>query len=438
MFCDELKIKVFGGKGGNGCLSFRREKYVPRGGPDGGDGGRGGSIIIKINQNLNTLSALAHKKSYEAPNGGNGLGQNMYGKNGENLVLEVPLGTVIYNFDKSEILADLSTVGVDVVVAKGGKGGMGNKRFVSATHQAPKFAENGEPGEEKKIILELKLVADVGLIGLPSVGKSTIISVISNARPKIAAYHFTTLIPNLGVVEMSKFGGDMDDSFIVADIPGLIEGASQGKGLGVQFLKHVTRTKLLVHIADATLENLDKNYKVINKELKEFDKTLAKREQIMVLNKIDLLSEEEVDKKIAELKKVCKKNKIFAISAAAHKGLPPLMFEISKKLKEIKNKERAVRFKKPRKEEIHVLKPHLNKVKFTIEKIIYKKNRKIFRLRGKRLEQLLIMTDIQNPEGVERIYHFFGKMGVTKTVEKLGAQTGDVIRIKDKDIPYRP
>ncbi|GAF99751.1 unnamed protein product, partial [marine sediment metagenome] len=214
MFCDELKIKVVAGKGGDGCVSFRREKFVPKGGPDGGDGGNGGNIIIKVNPNLNTLSNLANKKIYKAEKGVGGKRKNMHGKSAQNLILEVPKGTIILNEDKSEMLADLNKEGELLTIAKGGKGGMGNARFVSSTHQIPRFAETGEPGEEKEIILELKLVADVGLIGLPSAGKSTLISVISNARPKIAAYHFTTLVPNLGVVNMSG-----NNSFVVADIP---------------------------------------------------------------------------------------------------------------------------------------------------------------------------------------------------------------------------
>ena len=258
MFCDELKIKVVAGKGGDGCVSFRREKFVPKGGPDGGDGGNGGNIIIKVNPHLNTLSNLANKKIYKADQGVRGKRKNMHGKSAQNLILEVPKGTIILNEDKSEMLADLNKEGELLTIAKGGKGGMGNARFVSSTHQIPRFAETGEPGEEKEVILELKLVADVGLIGLPSAGKSTLISVISNARPKIAAYHFTTLVPNLGVVSM---GGN--NSFVVADIPGLIEGASQGKGLGHQFLKHIARTKLLVHIVDGFIPDTEENYKVI-------------------------------------------------------------------------------------------------------------------------------------------------------------------------------
>lgn len=429
MFCDELKLKLIAGRGGDGCVSFRREKFVPKGGPDGGDGGSGGDIILKVNPHLNTLTNLANKKTYKAEKGVNGRGKKMHGKNSEDLVLEVPKGTIILNKDKSEMLADLSTEGERFLVTKGGKGGLGNARFVSSTHQVPRFAEDGEPGEEIEVTLELKLVADVGLIGLPSAGKSTLISVISNARPKIAAYHFTTLVPNLGVVNL---GGN--NSFVVADIPGLIEGASKGKGLGHQFLKHITRTKLLVHIVDGFIPNTEKNYKVIEKELKEFSKELAKREIIVVLNKIDLLNEDQIKELISKLKKISKVKNVFPISAVTREGIQPLLHEISKNLVEIKKKEAN---KPKKKEEIPILRPHLEKVKFEIEKVIKRKDHKIFRITGKRIEQLVLMTNIKNLEGLERMYHYIDKMGIKSSVEKKGASIGDILKIKDKNIPYR-
>ncbi len=436
MFCDEVKIKVIAGKGGDGCVSFRREKFVPKGGPDGGDGGKGGNIIFKVNSNLNTLSHITSGKTYKGNDGVAGKGKNMHGKNAESTTLEVPSGTVVFNEDKSEMLADLNKENEEFTVVKGGKGGLGNARFVSSTHQAPRFAENGEPGEIKEIILELKLVADVGIIGLPSAGKSTLISVISNAKPKIAAYHFTTLIPNLGVVDMRKFGGSANDSFIAADIPGLIEGASKGKGLGHQFLKHISRTKLLVHLIDGTLEDTKQNYKTINKELKEFDKTLAKKDQIVVLNKIDMLDEKETKEKLKALKKIAPKAQIFAISAITGEGLKPLLFALTKKLMEIKKTESKI--KKPTKpQEIAVLQPHLDKEQFEIEKVIKKKDYKIFRIKGKRIEQLIKMTDTNNIEGLERVYHFMEKAGIQRAVEKLGATFGDQIKILETKIPYR-
>ncbi|MDP2642639.1 MAG: GTPase ObgE [Candidatus Peregrinibacteria bacterium] len=435
MFCDELKIKVRAGNGGDGCISFRREKFVAKGGPNGGDGGNGGNIVIKTNLNLNTLSNLVNKKEYKAPKGENGMGSNMYGKRGENLEIEVPIGTIIFNSDKSKVLADLSKEGDEIIIAKGGKGGMGNARFVSSIRQTPRFAETGEPGEEKEIVMELKLVADIGIIGLPSAGKSTLISVISNARPKIAEYHFTTLIPNLGVVNMSKFGGDANDSFVVADIPGLIEGASQGKGLGHQFLKHIARTQILIHVIDGYLENADKNFKTINKELKDFDKTLAKKTQIVVINKIDLLDDEALKAKKKELRKAYKKGEIFEISSVTHEGLKPLLFEISKRLIEFR---RNLRNNPPEESEgMTVLKPHLEKVPFILEKIKKTKSHKTFKISGTRINRLAIMTDIRNPEGLERMYIYMEKLGIKKLINKKGATFGDFIEINGKKIPYR-
>lgn len=432
MFCDELKLKLIAGKGGDGSMSFRRQKFIPRGGPDGGDGGRGGDIIFKINPNLNTLSHLAKLKTYRAEDGTAGGKKNMHGKNGEDLILEVPQGTIVFTIEKDQQLADLSDQNFEFKVAKGGKGGLGNTHFASSTHQTPRFAEKGEPGEEKEILLELKLVADVGLIGLPSAGKSTLISVISNARPKIAAYQFTTLTPNLGVVDMPRFGGELNDNFIVADIPGLIEGASKGKGLGHQFLRHISRTKLLVHIIDGYLDDISQNYKTINTELKAHDPKLSKVKQIIVINKIDLLSKETLEKRVKELEKSTKNAEIFLISALTKQGLKQLIFEIVKKLKELKKTIPKIEKEKP-----VVLKPHENKVQFEIEKIIRKKDHKIFRIKGKKIEQLLVMTDINNPEGLERIYRYMETSGLKKLVGKNGAKIGDIIRIKEKNIPYR-
>lgn len=435
MFCDELKIKVIAGKGGNGAATFRREKFIAKGGPDGGDGGRGGDIIIRVNPNINTLSHLAHQKAYRAESGVNGARKNMHGRNAEDLYLEVPPGTVIFNNDKSQALADLNNLGEQVTIVKGGKGGKGNARFVSSTHQAPKLAENGEPGEEQEIVLELKLVADIGIIGLPSAGKSTLISVISNAKPKIAAYHFTTLVPNLGVVDMSRVGGSKNESFVVADIPGLIEGASHGKGLGHQFLKHVSRTKLLIHVLDASHDSISDDFKTINKELKAFDKELSQKEQIVVLNKIDLLDEDTLKAKVKEISKTAKTKQIYQISGLTREGLKPLLFEAFKKMTEIK-KEELKEIKSITSKPV-ILKPHLDTVKFKIDKIEKKKDHKIFKISGKRIEQLIVMTEINSLEGLERIYHYLNKLGILRAVQKAGASYGDIIQIKERNIPYR-
>lgn len=430
MFCDELKIKLKAGKGGDGCVSFRREKFVPKGGPDGGDGGKGGSIIFLANRNLNTLGHLTNGKKYEAESGESGKKKNMHGKNGENLIIEVPEGTIIFKENKTKQIADLKNDGEIVTIARGGKGGLGNARFKSSIHQVPRFAENGEPGEEKEVTLELKLVADVGIIGLPSAGKSTLISVISNARPKIADYHFTTLIPNLGVVNLND-----TTSFVVADIPGLIEGASKGKGLGHRFLRHIARTKILVHILDGSLEKPLTNLKTINSELKKFDKTLVEKEQIIVINKIDIIPQKNLKKIAEKLARSLKVEKIFQISGVTNEGIKELLYEIANKLKSVKQKERKERINTEKTPTI--IKPIIRAEKFKIEKIIRKKDKKIFRIVGEKIEQISIMTDIKNPEGLERMYRQMQKLGINKAVEKNGATFGDIIKIKDKNIPYR-
>jgi len=433
MFCDELQLKLVAGKGGDGCVSFRREKFIPRGGPDGGDGGDGGDIILKVSTNMNTLGHLKHNKILKAQKGEHGKGKNMFGKNGKDLIIEVPPGTIVFNIEKSEQLADLSKLGEQIVIAKGGTGGMGNARFTSSTHQAPRFAEKGEPGEEIEVTLELKLIADVGLIGLPSAGKSTLISVISNAKPKIAAYHFTTLTPNLGMVEMSKFGGGKTDSFIVADIPGLIEGASKGKGLGHEFLKHISRTKLLLHIIDCSISNPVDNYKIIHKELKEFSKDLTKLDEIIVLNKIDLITSKEQEKLVKQLEKKLKISAVFPISSVTKEGLKPLLFEVLKKLSQISSKPKS-----KEKQSLPVLRPHLDNIKYEIKNIKKVDNHHVYIISGRRIEQLFKMTDLNNMEGLERIYNYIEKSGMKKLLEKKKIKLGDKIKVLDSIISYRP
>lgn len=440
MFCDELKIKVIAGKGGKGCVSFRREKFIPRGGPDGGDGGNGGDIIIKVNRNLNTLGHLAHQKLYRAEDGEMGMGKNMHGKNAEDMTIEVPPGTMIFEINKdkkSHLLYDLENEGAKAVLAHGGKGGMGNTRFKSSTHQVPRIAELGEPGEEKEVILELKLVADVGIIGLPSAGKSTLISVISNAKPKIAAYHFTTLIPNLGVVNMSKFGGSTAQSFVVADIPGLIAGASQGKGLGIQFLKHIARTKILVHLIDGSLPKPLATYKTVISELKKFDKTLPEREEIVVVNKVDLLTPKEITKIETALKKSPRIKKVFFISGVTHEGLKELVFHIYKEYEKQRAKEKAQISSQKESKHLPIIRPVIDRERFKIKKLTNKKENNVYELSGHRIEQLAIMTEMSSPEGKERIYRYLDKSGMKKKLEKEGIRLGDTIKIKEKSLPYR-
>jgi len=310
MIIDEAKIKVTAGSGGNGLVSFRREKFVPKGGPDGGDGGNGGDIVIIADAHTSDLSQFNRQKRYQADNGQNGMTKNMHGKNAENLMLKVPLGTQVFEDDRlghpeldsgsrnKKLLHDFIKINDQLILAKGGQGGWGNQHFASSIKQTPRWSKDGLPGESKKISLELKTIADIGLIGLPNAGKSTLLSVITNAHPKIADYPFTTLEPNLGAIKMK------DKTLVIADIPGLIEGASKGKGLGIKFLKHIERTKILVHVIDALSDNVERDYKTIRAELKDFSAKLTKKKEIVVLNKIDAISEKDLKKKIAALKKI--------------------------------------------------------------------------------------------------------------------------------------
>ncbi|MEW6002816.1 MAG: GTPase ObgE [Nitrospirota bacterium] len=330
-FVDYVKIHVKAGDGGRGCVSFRREKYVPRGGPDGGDGGNGGNIVIDASGELNTLIDFKYKREYRAERGGHGKGKNMKGRDGEDLLIPVPVGTVVKDADTGEILADLDAEGSCIVVAKSGRGGRGNAHFATATRQAPRFAQPGEKGEEKWLILELKLLADAGLIGLPNAGKSTLISVISSAKPKIADYPFTTLVPTLGVVKVNDF-----KSFVVADIPGLIEGAHRGAGLGFWFLRHVERTSLLLHLIDVSnMAEGDpvENFLKINRELELYSPTLIHKPQALVATKLDIADSGRLER----LKEYCEDSNIdfFAISAVTGKGIKRLLSYLAMKIEEI-------------------------------------------------------------------------------------------------------
>lgn len=327
-FVDYAAIRIKSGDGGRGCVSFRREKYVPRGGPDGGDGGRGGHVIIEATEQLNTLLDLRYHHEYKAKRGCHGKGKKMHGKDGEDLLIPVPVGTVVRDEATGETIADFDSAGKKIIIAKGGRGGLGNSHFATAVRQAPRFAQKGEEGEERSLIIELKLLADVGLIGFPNAGKSTLISVISAARPKIADYPFTTIVPNLGVVKLEDFR-----SFVVADIPGLIEGAHAGSGLGFQFLRHVERTSLLLHLVDISEMsggNPVDNFKMINKELGLYSADLLKKPQIVIATKLDIA----VKNKLDSLSHYCKNNGIdfFAISAPAGKGVKTLIRHVAKML----------------------------------------------------------------------------------------------------------
>ncbi len=335
-FIDEAKITVRSGDGGNGCLSFRREKYVPKGGPNGGDGGRGGDVIIVADENISSLLDFKYKRYYRAQRGEHGKGKNQHGKDAPDLYIPVPVGTIIKESSSGKVLADLTKDGQKFIVAKGGKGGRGNARFATPTNQAPRYAEPGKKGKEVEIILELKLLADVGIIGFPNAGKSTLISCISAAKPKIADYPFTTLIPNLGVVTYGE-----GESFVIADIPGIIEGAHRGTGLGIRFLKHVERTDLLLHLIDIsphTERDPVEDYEILNQELSKFSKELSIKPQIVVLNKIDITEAKEI---LPEIKARFKEKgiEVSEISAAEGKGTKELVYRIAHELKKIREKD---------------------------------------------------------------------------------------------------
>lgn len=445
MFCDQTLVEFIAGKGGDGSISFRREKFIPRGGPDGGDGGNGGNIILIADENLNTLSDFNMKKIFRAEDGQNGKKKNASGKTAEDLSLKVPAGTIIQNNETGEQIADLKKHGQTIIIAKGGKGGLGNQNFKSSVHQAPQFAETGEEGQVIMAKLELKMVADVGIIGFPSAGKSTLISRISNAKPKIADYPFTTLIPNLGVVDMKTFDKRHSGSFVVADIPGLIEGAHRGKGLGHKFLKHISRTEILVHLLDPTRDNID-DLAVINKELEAFDERLARKNQIIVVSKSDTRDSGSLKDFIKKIKKADKSIKdLFIISSVTGDGLKELVFEMYKRVNEFRDNrsEELAKSEKIILTEEKIYRPHLKKVKFEVifrrtkEEGETGKQRKIFDVKGQRIEQVVNMTDIVNPEGLERIYHFLNKMGIQKELKKRGARDGDRVRIAGKTILMR-
>jgi len=411
MFLDEAITTVRGGVGGRGCVSYRKEKYVPKGGPDGGDGGKGGDIIIITDENTDTLSAFASTKKFEADKGRFGMGKNKNGKDGEDLVLKVAPGTVVSEFiEKKEIrLADMTRDGEKFLVARGGRGGFGNTHFKSSTRQTPDFAELGEPGESKQLKLELKLVADVGIIGYPSVGKSTLISVVSAAKPKIADYPFTTLVPNLGVVNVD------DRSFIVCDVPGLIEGASEGKGLGGQFLKHIERCGILLHMLDVSRalddpRQLAEDYKAIRNELNTYSPTLAKKKELIILNKIDLTPDEI--KKFEDALKDEDIELFTSISAATKNGTDDLM----KKILPIVLEERGKRLEITDDEEMPVLKPHLTTEKMGAYHLETKPDG--IYVTGKRLEQFTKMTDFSKEGGVRRLRDVIDRIGLKKALVK--------------------
>ena len=421
MFVDEVIIDVIAGNGGDGCTAFRREKFIAMGGPFGGNGGKGSDIIFKVDEGLKTLLDLRYAKKIKGQKGANGLGKNMNGKNAEDVIIKVPQGTVITDLDTGLILADLTMKNDEVIVAKGGRGGRGNTAFATHSNPAPNFSENGEPGEVRKLKVELKLLADVGFVGMPSVGKSTLISKISAAKPKIAAYHFTTLSPNLGVVKTKD-----NRVFTCADLPGLIEGASLGEGLGIEFLRHIERTKVIVHIIDmSALEgrNPYEDYVKINKELENFDKKLLDKPQIIVANKMDLESSKE---NLKEFKKKVKEE-VYCISAINSEGLDELLIKIADILDTIEdtplyNEEEI---------ESHILYKFKEEKPFEIIK-----DNDVYVVKGEKIEKLLKMTKFTD-EGARRFANKLRHMGVDDELRKKGIKSGDIVRILDFEFEFK-
>ncbi len=426
MFVDVAKVFVKAGRGGDGIVSFRHEIYIDKGGPNGGDGGRGGDVIFKATENLNTLLDFRYKPELKAENGANGGKQNKHGKSGENLIVKVPVGTIVRR--NGDIIADLTENNQEVVIAIGGRGGFGNAHFKSSVRQVPRIAELGEPGEEFEAELELKLLADVGLIGFPNAGKSTFLSVISNAKPEIANYEFTTLTPNLGVADVDQ------DSILIADIPGLIEGASKGKGLGDAFLRHVERTAVLLHLIDAYSDDIKNSYLTIRNELKSYSKELDIRPEIVAITKIEGLDQDIVDMQIDELKKVVSPGtKVMAISSMAHKGLKELLRELNKivKVEREKQKEISITVEDDELPVISLNQEELSKA-WHVEKV-EEEDRTLYVVTGEKIERFAIRTNFDQEEGVDRLRDILKKLGIAQELLKKGAESDSIISISGKE-----
>jgi len=424
MFVDRAEITVISGKGGNGAVTFRRDPYVPDGGPDGGDGGNGGSVILRADKNLRTLMDLKYKRKYKADNGQDGMKRNRYGAKGKDLEIKVPVGTMIIDKETGHLMKDLVEDGDSVVVAKGGRGGKGNVHYKSSIRQAPNFAEAGSPAKERQIILELKLIADVGLLGFPNVGKSTLLSVCTNSKPKIAAYHFTTIDPNLGVVYLH------DTSFVMADIAGIIEGASQGAGLGFKFLKHIERTKVLIHVVDISgSEGRDpiEDYEKIMEELEQFNPALLDKPQIVAANKCDIIFDE--DKAEEFLNYMDKLNrKVFKISAATGQGVQELLNEALHQIETYEepetNEMTMFDFEADEREEDY--------------KVIngYLDADGVYVLEGKQLSKIFNSTNFTDSGSIRYLYNYIVKQGGIKLLKDIGLKDGDTIRIEDFEFDY--
>lgn len=423
MFIDRAKIQVTAGNGGNGMSSFRREKYVPKGGPSGGDGGRGGSVILVVDDNLNTLIDFRYKRKFKAASGDPGQTSNMHGRGADDLLVKVPPGTLVYEEETGEVLADLTTPGDEVVVAKGGRGGRGNARFVNSVNRAPTFAEKGEPGEERFLRLELKLLADIGLAGYPSVGKSSLLASVSAARPDIAAYHFTTLTPVLGVVSL-----DEGKSFVLADIPGLIEGAHEGKGLGHDFLRHIERTRVIIHVLDASgMEGRDpiEDYHKINDELRLYNEKLADRPQLIAANKMDL---PEAQANFPRIRDYMEKLgfETLPISAATGEGVRELMWRAFNMLA-------AAPAAPETSDEVRVYKAEKDEPAVEISR----DDDGSFIVHSKPLERLVAMTNFDDDEGVRRFQRIWRNLNIDDELRARGIKEGDTVRIRDMEFTFR-
>ena len=415
MFTDYAKIIIKSGNGGDGAITFRREKYVAAGGPDGGDGGRGGSVYFRVDPNANTLIDFRYSKKFKAQNGENGSGGNKYGKSGEDLYIDVPLGTIIKDAETGKVVADLSKENQVELVLNGGRGGKGNSHFATATRQVPRFAQAGEDGEEKEVILELKLLADVGLLGFPNVGKSTFLSVVTDAKPKIANYHFTTIEPNLGVVK-TKNG----DSFVIADIPGIIEGASEGVGLGIQFLRHVERTRLLLHVIDVSGvegRNPVEDFYTINEGLKKYSEKLSTRKQIIVANKMDIMQD---DKGLKELEALAKKEnlELYKISGVTGEGVTELLNRVSEVLKTLPKEELV----EAEDRVVYTLEDDKND--FTV-----RREDDMFILEGKAINRLMGRINIDDNESMYYFQKNLKSLGIEDELKRQGIKEGDLVKV---------
>lgn len=422
MFTDYTKIIIKSGDGGNGAITFRREKYVAAGGPDGGDGGNGGSIYFQVDKDRNTLIDFRYNRKFKAMNGENGSGNHCNGKYGEDLYIKVPIGTVVKDVETGKVVADLSQPNQTELILKGGRGGRGNSHFKTSTRQAPNFAEDGEKGEEKEIILELKLLADVGLLGFPNVGKSTFLKAVTDAKPKIANYHFTTLEPNLGVVKTKDGNG-----FVIADIPGIIEGASEGVGLGIQFLRHVERTRLLLHFLDVSGQegrNPVEDFYAINAELKKYSEKLSTRKQIIVANKLDIMQDDTLLKEVEELAKK-EKMEIYKISAATAQGVQELIDYVANILKTL-----------PKEELIEVE----DKVVYTLEEKenqwSIKEENGVFIVSGRAVERLMGRVNIEDNESMHYLQKSLKNMGIEDKLKEMGVCEGDTVILADWELEW--